>query len=67
MTLIMNKMKRDGALPDIPMDKIKPVIITGIEALGRGNDLNKLDTYLAGIGQVLGPEVLQQYVDVGSI
>ena len=66
VTLIMNKMKRDGALPDIPMDKIKPVIITGIEALGRGNDLNKLDTYLAGIGQVLGPEVLQQYVDVGE-
>ena len=66
VTLIMNKMKRDGALPDIPMDKIKPVIITGIDALGRGNDLNKLDTYLAGIGQVLGPEVLQQYVDVGE-
>ena len=64
--LIMNKMKREGALPKIPMEKIRPVIITGIEALGRGNDLNKLDTYLAGIGQILGPQVLQQYVDVGE-
>ena len=31
-----------------------------------GNDLNRLDTYLAGIGQLLGPEVLQNYIDVGE-
>ena len=66
VTLVMNKMKKEGALPGLPDDKIKPVIITGIEALGRGNDLNRLDTYLAGIGQLLGPEVLQTYVDVSE-
>tara|TARA_R100001015_G_scaffold19143_1_gene15144 strand:- start:5224 stop:6741 length:1518 start_codon:yes stop_codon:yes gene_type:complete len=66
VTLVMNKMKADGSLPNLPDDKIKPVIITGIEALGRGNDLNRLDTYLAGIGQILGPEVLQTYIDVSE-
>ena len=66
VTLVMNKMKREKSLPNLPDDKIKPVIITGIEALGRGNDLNRLDTYLAGIGQLLGPEVLQTYVDVSE-
>ena len=66
VNLVMKKMKKDGSLPSIPDDKIKPVIITGIEALGRGNDLNRLDTYLAGIGQLLGPQVLQQYVDVSE-
>ena len=66
VTLVMNKMRRDNSLPNLPDDKIKPVIITGIEALGRGNDLNRLDTYLAGIGQLLGPEVLQNYIDVGE-
>ncbi len=66
VNLVMNKMKSNGSLPKIPDNKIKPVIITGIEALGRGNDLNRLDTYLAGIGQILGPEVLQTYVDVSE-
>ena len=66
ITLVMNRMKSEGSLPKIPDDKIKPVIITGIEALGRGNDLNRLDTYLAGIGQILGPEVLQTHIDVGE-
>ncbi len=66
VNLVMNKMKASGALPSIPDNKIKPVIITGIEALGRGNDLNRLDTYLAGIGQILGPEVLQSYIDVSE-
>jgi|TARA_R100000655_G_scaffold94765_1_gene136334 hypothetical protein len=66
VTLVMNKMKTEGALPKLPNDAVKPVIITGIEALGRGNDLNRLDTYLAGIGQILGPEVLQTYVDVSE-
>jgi hypothetical protein len=28
---------------------VKPVIVTGLEALGRGHDLNKLDLFLQGI------------------
>ena len=40
-----------------------PQIVTGVEALGRGNDLNKMDEFLAGVGQLLGPEVLGQYIN----
>jgi len=61
---IMDRMQKEKNLPKIPRDKITPTIITGIEALGRGNDLNRLDIYLAGIAQVLGPEVLSQYIDI---
>ena len=61
---IMEQMERERRLPKIPKKFVTPAIITGIEALGRGNDLNRLDVYLAGIGQVLGPQVIQQYVDV---
>ena len=43
---------------------MKPVIITGIEALGRGNDLQKLDLFLAGAAQVVGPQAIGQYVNV---
>ena len=61
---IMDRMERTKKLPKIPRDKVTPAIITGIEALGRGNDLNKLDVYLAGIAQVLGPQVLGQYINI---
>ena len=42
------------------------MIITGVEALGRGNDLQKLDLFLAGAAQVVGPEAVAQYVNVGE-
>jgi hypothetical protein len=51
-------------MPKLPKDFVTPTIVTGIDALGRGNDLNRLDVYLQGIGQLLGPQMLQQYIDV---
>lgn len=61
---VMSRMEKAKKLPKIPRDKIHPAIVTGIEALGRGNDLNRLDIYLAGIAQVLGPEVLQKHINI---
>ena len=61
---LMYRMERGKRLPKIPKDMVKPAIVTGIDALGRGNDLNKLDLYLAGIGQTLGPHVLEQYINL---
>jgi hypothetical protein len=61
---VMDRMKRTRRLPDIPEKYVKPTIITGIDALGRGNDLNKLDVFIGGISQVLGPEMLRQYVNI---
>ena len=57
-------MAKKKKLPKIPKDKVTPTIITGIEALGRGNDLNRLDIYLSGISQILGPETLNQYINM---
>jgi len=61
---IMDRMTEENRLPDLPSDLVKPTIITGVEALGRGHDLNKMDEFLVGIGQLLGPEVLGQYVNM---
>ena len=60
---VMNKKKR---LPKLPKDVINPVIITGVEALGRGHDLQKLDLFLAGAAQVVGAQAVAQYVNVGE-
>ena len=61
---LMDRMEKSKKLPKIPRDKITPAIVTGIEALGRGNDLNRLDIYLTGIAQVLGPEAIGQYINI---
>lgn len=57
----MAKAKR---LPKVPKEYVKPMIVTGIDALGRGNDLAKLDTFLIGLQQTLGPEALGQFVNI---
>jgi len=51
----LNKQKR---MPKLPKEVVKPMIVTGVEALGRGNDLMKLDQFLVGIQQALGPEAM---------
>jgi hypothetical protein len=60
---IIDVMNRKRKLPKLPKDVVNPVIITGVEALGRGNDLQKLDMFLQGVVQTLGPEVMAQYIN----
>ena len=63
--LLLNRLEAAGKMPKMPKDSIKPKIVTGIEALGRGQDLNKLAQMLSYL-QPLGPEVIQQYMNVGD-
>jgi hypothetical protein len=62
----MERMSKKDRLPKLPKDIVKPTIVTGVEALGRGNDLNRLDMFLAGANQVVGPEAVMQYVNVSD-
>jgi hypothetical protein len=59
------RLVKSGKLPSLPDDSIKPTITTGLEALGRGQDLNKLNTFLQNI-QPLGPEVIGKYLNVSG-
>lgn len=64
--LIMALMVRENTLPSLPNNTISPSIVTGLDALGRNHELGRLDEYLMGIGQLLGPETLQMYVNTGE-
>jgi hypothetical protein len=59
--VLMKRMSQTKEIPTLPKDSIKPTIITGIEALGRGNDLQKLREFVAEIGQLaqINPQVVQ--------
>jgi len=63
---LMDVMKSKKKLPALPKDIVNPVIITGVEALGRGNDLQKLDLFLAGAAQVVGPQAIAEFVNVSQ-
>ena len=55
---------KEFKLPTLPPG-VNPVIVTGMEALGRGHDLQKLDTFIGGLSQMLGPTALQ-YLNIGE-
>ena len=60
----MRVMEKGNKLPQLPKNTVRPSIITGLEALGRGNDKNKLISFLSTLAQTLGADVIQQFVNV---
>lgn len=43
---------------------VEPTIITGLDALGRNEDLNRLDVFVGGAQQAFGPEVTSKYIKI---
>lgn len=65
ITLVMHRLTRRNKLPKLPKGAVKPQIVTGLEALGRGQDLNKLATFLKYL-QPLGPEIVGRELNVAD-
>ena len=59
--VLMKRMGQAKEIPTLPKGSVLPTIITGIEALGRGNDLQKLREFVAEIGNLaqINPDVVQ--------
>lgn len=59
--VLMKRMSDSKEIPTLPKNSVKPTIVTGVEALGRGNDLQKLREFVAEIGNLaqISPEVVQ--------
>lgn len=53
-------------VPPLPKEITNTSIVTGLDALGRGNDLNNLDALIAGAGQVVGAEQVARYLNAGE-
>lgn len=63
---MMHQLEKSKKIPRLPKGMIKPAITTGLEALGRGHDLNKLDAFIGGVLQTLGGETIMQYLNVSD-
>lgn len=62
---VMYVLQRQRKLPAFPKEAVNPVIITGMEALGRGNDLAKLELAMSKVAP-LGPEAIAQRLNVSD-
>ena len=59
----MHTLTRSKKIPSIPNGLVNPVIVAGVNALGRGQDRDALVQFVTTIAQTMGPQALQTYVN----
>lgn len=55
--------QKNGEIKRLPKDLVKPTIVAGINALGRGQDRESLGAFLTTISQTMGPEAIGKYIN----
>lgn len=65
--LKLDQLAKKGQLPKLPKGIVKPSIITGMEALGRGHDLNKIRLANQILQETFGPEGAMQILNGTAI
>ena len=60
-TLFM--LQRTNEIPKIPKELVKPAIVAGVNALGRGQDRESLTQFIGTIAGTMGPEAIMTYIN----
>jgi len=60
---ILNQFQKTGKIPRLPKDIVKPTIVAGVNALGRGQDRESLGQFLTIVSQTMGPEAVQKHIN----
>jgi len=63
----LSDAQRKGEIPKIPKDFVKPTIVAGINALGRGQDRESLAQFLTVLAQTLGPEAIANFINTDEV
>ena len=59
-------LQRNKELPKIPKDVVRPQIVAGVNALGRGQDEQSLVQFAQTLSQTMGPEIMAKFLDPGE-
>ena len=59
----LSVFQKTGQIPKIPKGVVKPTIVAGVNALGRGQDREALGMFLTTISQTMGPEATQKFIN----
>jgi hypothetical protein len=64
----LNVAQKTGDIPRLPQgDVVRPTIVAGINALGRGQDRESLAQFLTVIAQTMGPDSIAQYINPDEV
>ena len=63
----LNILTKNKTIPPIPKEIVKPTIVAGINALGRGQDRESLGMFLQTIAGTMGPEALQTFINPDEV
>ena len=64
----LNIAQKTGDIPRLPKgDVVRPTIVAGINALGRGQDRESLAQFLTVIAQTMGPDAIAQYINPDEV
>tara|TARA_Y100000816_G_C26103802_1_gene585806 strand:- start:1697 stop:3265 length:1569 start_codon:yes stop_codon:yes gene_type:complete len=55
--------QRNGDIPRLPAKLVRPTIVAGVNALGRGQDRESLNMFMQTIAQTMGPEAIAKYIN----
>jgi len=64
LKLIESRLQKQGRIPKLP--GVQPVAITGMEAIGRGQDRVKLSGFITDITNTIGPEQAAPYLNISE-
>ena len=56
-------LQRSNQLPKLPKGIVRPEIVAGVNALGRGQDRESLIQFITTISQTMGPETLAKFIN----
>ena len=56
-------LQRSDQLPKLPKGLVRPAIVAGVNALGRGQDRESLIQFITTISQTMGPETLAKFIN----
>jgi hypothetical protein len=63
----LSVLQKNKTIPPIPKDIVKPTIVAGINALGRGQDRESLTMFMQTIAQTVGPEAMMNYINPDEV
>ena len=55
--------QKAGEIPKLPKRIVKPTIVAGVNALGRGQDRESLQMFMQTIAQTMGPEAILNFIN----
>ena len=63
----LDSLQRLKKLPRMPKGAVRPAIVTGLEALGRGNDRDKLVRYIKTAFELMTPPIAAKYLNPSEL